>query len=71
MSVINREINSPIVAQGFFAGAVADIRANFAVWRERIALRRELAELSFRDIQEIGLDQAEVDREASKPFWRA
>lgn len=67
MSAVNREINSPVVAQGFFA----DIKASFAVWRERIALRRELAELSFRDIQEIGLDQAEVDREVSKPFWAA
>jgi len=71
MSGIDREFNAPIAAQGFFVGAVADFKAKLAVWRERIALRRELAELSFRDVQEIGLDQAEIDREISKPFWVA
>lgn len=65
MSAIDREY----AASGFLARAVVDLKATVALWRERIAQRRELAELSFRDIQEIGLDQAEVDREISKPFW--
>jgi uncharacterized protein YjiS (DUF1127 family) len=40
------------------------------VWKKRIQYRRELAELSFREIQDIGLDQADIDHEVAKPFWR-
>ena len=41
------------------------------VWNERAEMRRELAELSFRDIQDIGIDPAMVEQEIAKPFWRA
>ena len=71
MSAFDRDLNNDIVAQGFIAGLKADFKARLAVWRERIAVRRELAGLSFRDIQEIGVDQAEIDREIAKPFWVA
>ena len=56
-------------------GALTALPARIAdtvkVWRERADTRRELAELSFRDIQDIGLDQAMVEQEIAKPFWRA
>lgn len=56
-------------------GALAALPARIAdtvkVWGERADMRRELAELSFRDIQDIGLDQAMIEQEIAKPFWRA
>lgn len=45
--------------------------ATLDVWQKRTQARRELAELTFREIQDIGLDQAEIEREIAKPFWRA
>jgi uncharacterized protein YjiS (DUF1127 family) len=54
-----------------FGGLVERVRATVDVWNKRIAARRELAELSFRDIQDIGIDQAVVEQEVAKPFWRA
>ena len=59
--------NDFVVGNGFF-GRLANLAK---VWNERTAARRELAELSFQDIQDIGLDQAELNREIAKPFWRA
>jgi len=52
------------------AGLRERVKATVAVWRKRIAYRRELAELTFRDIQDIGLDQALIEQEIAKPFWR-
>jgi uncharacterized protein YjiS (DUF1127 family) len=42
-----------------------------ATWNKRAQMRRELAELTFRDILDIGLDQADIESEIAKPFWRA
>jgi uncharacterized protein YjiS (DUF1127 family) len=53
------------------AALFAKVSATVEVWKQRTQTRRELAELSFRDIQDIGLDQAEIDREIAKPFWQA
>jgi uncharacterized protein YjiS (DUF1127 family) len=61
-----------LVAEGSALSTLfAKLSATVDAWKQRIQERRELAELSFRDIQEIGLDQAEVDREIAKPFWLA
>jgi len=54
-----------------FNGFFARLSEVFATWTARADYRRELAELTFRDIQDIGLDQAEVTRELAKPFWVA
>ena len=49
----------------------AKMAPTFAVWQKRIDARNELATLSFREIQDIGLDPTEIDREIAKPFWQA
>jgi uncharacterized protein YjiS (DUF1127 family) len=43
----------------------------FHLWRERYAMRRELAAWSDRDLHDIGLSSADVAYEVDKPFWRA
>jgi len=55
---------------GFFASLRNRVVNTLVVWNKRVEVRRELAELSFREIQDIGLDQAEIDIEIAKPFWR-
>lgn len=49
----------------------ANISATLKIWRERADMRRELSELSFREIQDIGIDQAQIEQEIAKPFWKA
>jgi uncharacterized protein YjiS (DUF1127 family) len=55
------------------AWVVAEVRAVFRVWRQRSRYRRELARLRRSGphlIDDIGLSQAEAEREAATPFWR-
>ena len=40
-------------------------------WFERRRSRRFLASLDDRMLRDVGLSAADVDRECSKPFWRA
>src|SRR5260221_13536826 len=53
------------------SGILADLRETLHVWRERQHQRRELAELSARDLHDVGLCWSDVAFEAEKPFWRA
>ena len=39
-------------------------------WRRRSRDRRELARLDHRALRDLGLSAAQVQYEASKPFWR-
>ena len=41
------------------------------IWYERYRTRRELANWTTRDLQDIGLSWSDVAYEADKPFWRA
>jgi len=41
------------------------------VWQGRSRERQILAGLDSRMLKDIGLDRADVVREADKPFWRA
>ena len=41
------------------------------VWRQRQRERHLLAELSDRDLHDVGLSWSDVALEAEKPFWRA
>jgi len=53
---------------------VAAARAALRVWRQRSRYRRDLARLRNSGphlIEDIGLSQAEANREAAKPFWRS
>jgi len=43
----------------------------FDVWVERIRMRRELARLDDRMLEDIGLNRIVADREANKSFWQA
>jgi uncharacterized protein YjiS (DUF1127 family) len=52
-------------------GVFAQLGETFHVWRQRQRDRRQLAELSSRDLHDIGLSWSDVAYEAEKPFWRA
>lgn len=68
MAAFVRALNNDIaLGNGFFAR----LGEGLATWKARAEYRRELAELSFRDIQDIGIDETEIDREIAKPFWVA
>lgn len=68
MSVFSRVMSKDFIVVG---GVFAKAGAVVSTWKSRAACRRELAELSFRDLMDAGLDQVEVDREIAKPFWVA
>lgn len=68
MVAVARTMNAEAVGLSAF---FADVSATLQLWKERADARRELAELSFREIQDIGLDQAMVAQEIAKPFWKA
>jgi len=52
---------------GFFA----QLSETFHIWRQRQRDRRQLAELTPRDLHDVGLSWSDVAYEAEKPFWRA
>ncbi|WP_029586575.1 DUF1127 domain-containing protein [Bradyrhizobium sp. URHD0069] len=52
---------------GFFARLVETLH----VWRERQVQRRQLAQLTERDLHDVGLSWSDIAYEAEKPFWRA
>jgi uncharacterized protein YjiS (DUF1127 family) len=41
------------------------------VWQDRATERAALRQLADSQLKDMGLDRAEVSREASIPFWRA
>jgi uncharacterized protein YjiS (DUF1127 family) len=53
------------------SGFFAEISETLHVWRERQRSRRQLAELSARDLHDVGLSWSDIAYEAEKPFWRA
>lgn len=44
--------------------------ALFSAWRHRAKERAELARMSERELQDIGLTRLDAVREYQKPFWR-
>jgi uncharacterized protein YjiS (DUF1127 family) len=52
---------------GFFARIIETLH----VWRQRQVQRRQLAQLSARDLHDVGLSWSDIVYEAEKPFWRA
>ena len=40
-------------------------------WQERDSQRRHLAGLEPRMLKDMGLSQADIDHECTKPFWRS
>jgi len=47
------------------------IKRVIAEWRNRARSRHELANLSDRQLRDIGLSRYSANFESSKPFWRA
>jgi uncharacterized protein YjiS (DUF1127 family) len=53
------------------AGLLAQIGDTLQLWQQRYRARRELAQWSSRDLQDVGLSWSDIALEADKPFWRA
>jgi uncharacterized protein YjiS (DUF1127 family) len=51
--------------------ALAALHAERMAWRERARYRRALAQMSERELADIGVNWSEIANEAAKPFWRA
>ena len=51
--------------------AIESMLALVRVWRERRRTRRQLAVMSERELQDIGICWSEIASEIGKPFWRA
>ena len=49
---------------------VARIARALAAWQRRARERAQLADMSERELRDIGLTSAESAREDAKPFWR-
>ncbi len=56
--------------QALTARMGAAVARAIRVWRARNRERRELVELSDRDLRDIGLSRWEVEYERTRPFWR-
>ena len=54
-----------------FAELIGDALTLAYAWGERRRQRRALQRLDDRMLCDIGLNRADVEFEASKPFWRA
>jgi len=52
------------------AGTFTAFNQIFATWRQRSRERRELQNLDYRALRDLGLSQAMIQYEANKPFWR-
>src|ERR1700731_2681170 len=50
---------------------IAVILAFVQVWRERGRARRQLAAMSERELQDIGICRSDIACEIGRPFWRA
>jgi uncharacterized protein YjiS (DUF1127 family) len=55
---------------GSTLAAIAPILAIVRAWRKRRRDLRQLAVMSERELQDIGICRAEIADEIGKPFWR-
>jgi uncharacterized protein YjiS (DUF1127 family) len=53
------------------SGFFAQLSETLGIWRQRQIQRRQLAELTARDLHDVGLSWSDIAYEAEKPFWRA
>ena len=67
MSIYSHQAMTNHHGQGLFAR----LSETFHIWRKRQRDRRQLAELTARDLHDVGLSWSDVVYEAEKPFWRA
>ena len=59
------------VARPAAASPVPGILATLRLWRQRSIERSMLAQMSQRDIADMGMTEADIRYEMDKPFWRA
>jgi uncharacterized protein YjiS (DUF1127 family) len=67
MSVLTHESMTNHHQYGLF-GRIAE---TLHVWSKRRRDRRQLAELTARDLHDVGISWSDIVYEAEKPFWRA
>lgn len=53
----------------FLADGIEGAAARLRVWRETSDQRAALARLTPEQLADLGLGEAEIAREASRPFW--
>jgi uncharacterized protein YjiS (DUF1127 family) len=62
-------------SQGSLAATIiavtAAFRSTLATWRTRACSRHALAQMSERELTDIGVSWSQIAEEVSKPFWRA
>lgn len=58
-------------SQAPLASTFAGFGQILATWRERANQRRELANLDYRTMRDLGISPTDVQFEANKPFWRS
>jgi uncharacterized protein YjiS (DUF1127 family) len=61
--------NVQSLLRGIDAGLMAAVDVSMT-WHRRIADRHALRTMEGRLLKDIGLSQADVEHEATKPFWR-
>ena len=53
------------------SGFFVQLSETLHTWRQRQIQRRQLTELTARDLHDLGLSWSDIAYEAEKPFWRA
>lgn len=53
-----------------FGAALRNLPSLLALWQERSRQRRQLTELTERDLHDLRLTRIDAEQEASKPFWK-
>lgn len=61
---------APTPLRSWLRRLIVAISVTRAVWRERIAMRRSLAQMDARSLRDAGLSPAAAAYESGKPFWR-
>lgn len=61
---------APTPHRSRFRRLIVAISVTVAVWRERVAMRRSLAQMDTRSLRDAGLSPAAAAYESGKPFWR-
>ena len=56
---------------GLFTRVLSQMSEVLNMWRDRYAMRRELAQWSEQDLHDIGRSWSDIADEIDKPFWRA
>jgi uncharacterized protein YjiS (DUF1127 family) len=65
-----RASNARWVQFGSTAAIIEAIIARVRLWRTRSRMRRQLAVMNARELQDIGTCRSDIANEIAKPFWR-